>query len=74
MKFAGKMPPQPETRSGSGGGGSSRQTPLPGTGLEEIGVPGQNYLRDALTSCTDPLKAIEEFQVPFLFIFRAFRF
>ncbi|KAJ1525341.1 hypothetical protein ONE63_010160 [Megalurothrips usitatus] len=31
-------------------------------GLEEIGVPGQNYLRDALTSCTDPLKAIEEFQ------------
>lgn len=54
------MPPQPETRSGSGG--SSRQTPLPGTGLEEIGVPGQNYLRDALTSCTDPLKAIEEFQ------------
>lgn len=34
-----------------------------GTGLEEIGVPGQAYLREALTSCTDPLKAIEEFQV-----------
>lgn len=50
------MPPQPETRSGN------RPAPLPGTGLEEIGVPGQNYLRDALTSCTDPLKAIEEFQ------------
>lgn len=34
-----------------------------GTGLEEIGVPGQAYLREALTSCTDPLKAIEEFQL-----------
>lgn len=51
------MPPQPETRS------TKNPPPLPGTGLEEIGVPGQNYLRDALTSCTDPLKAIEEFQV-----------
>lgn len=36
---------------------------MQGTGLEEIGVPGQNALREALTSCTDPLKAIEEFQV-----------
>lgn len=36
---------------------------LPGTGLEEVGVPGQTFLRDALTSCTDPLKAIEEFQL-----------
>lgn len=36
---------------------------FPGTGLEEVNVPGQNYLRDALTSCTDPLKAIETFQV-----------
>ncbi|CAG9123885.1 hypothetical protein JYU34_014377 [Plutella xylostella] len=36
---------------------------LPGTGLEDVGVPGQSYLRDALTSCTDPLKAIEEFQL-----------
>lgn len=35
---------------------------MPGTGLEDIGVPGQLFLRDALTSCTDPLKAIEEFQ------------
>lgn len=34
-----------------------------GTGLEEVGVPGQSFLRDALTSCTDPLKAIEEFQL-----------
>lgn len=34
-----------------------------GTGLEEAGVPGQSFLRDALTSCTDPLKAIEEFQL-----------
>ncbi|XP_059617320.1 negative elongation factor B [Phlebotomus argentipes] len=34
-----------------------------GTGLEELKVPGQAYLRDALTSCTDPLKAIENFQL-----------
>lgn len=34
-----------------------------GLGLEEIGVAGPNFLRNALTSCTDPLKAIEEFQV-----------
>lgn len=33
-------------------------------GLEEAGVPGPDFLRNALTSCTDPLKAIEEFQVP----------
>lgn len=32
-------------------------------GLEELGIPGQAFLKDALTSCTDPLKAIEEFQV-----------
>ncbi|BES98717.1 unnamed protein product [Nesidiocoris tenuis] len=36
---------------------------IQGTGLEELGVPGQNSLREALTSCTDPLKAIEEFQL-----------
>jgi len=34
-----------------------------GNGLEDLGIPGQVYLRDALTSCTDPLKAIEGFQV-----------
>ncbi|KAI5730383.1 hypothetical protein M8J76_013013 [Diaphorina citri] len=33
------------------------------SGLEESGIPGQNFLREALTSCTDPLKAIEEFQL-----------
>jgi len=32
-------------------------------GLEEIGIPGTNYLNAALTNCEDPLKAIEEFQV-----------
>lgn len=32
-------------------------------GLEDLEIPGQVYLRDALTSCTDPLKAIEQFQV-----------
>eukprot|EP00096_Caligus_rogercresseyi_P011921 TRINITY_DN4840_c0_g1_i1.p1 TRINITY_DN4840_c0_g1~~TRINITY_DN4840_c0_g1_i1.p1 ORF type:complete len:616 (+),score=211.95 TRINITY_DN4840_c0_g1_i1:27-1850(+) len=45
-----------EGGSGSTGGGG-------GFGLEEIGVPGREYLREALTSCTDPLKAIEDFQV-----------
>lgn len=34
-----------------------------GTGLEDVNIPGQAYLRDALNSCTDPLKAIETFQV-----------
>ncbi|XP_043287222.1 negative elongation factor B [Venturia canescens] len=41
----------------NGGGGTS------GDGLEDLGIPGQIFLRDALTSCTDPLKAIEEFQL-----------
>lgn len=31
--------------------------------LEALKVHGPNYLKHALTSCTDPLKAIEEFQV-----------
>ena len=35
----------------------------PGFGLEEIGIPGGSYLKESLTHCTDPLKAIEEFQV-----------
>lgn len=39
------------------------QPPKMGTGLEEVNIPGQAYLREALTSCTDPLKAIESFQV-----------
>lgn len=39
------------------------QQKLPGTGLEDVRIPGQTFLRDALTSCTDPLKAIETFQV-----------
>ncbi|XP_011315099.1 negative elongation factor B [Fopius arisanus] len=34
-----------------------------GDGLEDLGIPGPVFLRDALTSCTDPLKAIEEFQL-----------
>ncbi|XP_054274754.1 negative elongation factor B-like isoform X1 [Macrosteles quadrilineatus] len=42
---------------------SANEKKMPGTGLEDIGVPGQMFLRDALTSCTDPLKAIEEFQL-----------
>jgi hypothetical protein len=50
---------------------------MPGTGLEDVGVPGQSFLRDALTSCTDPLKAIEEFQViviPFSAFAQFFKF
>lgn len=40
-----------------------RNNGTPVDSLEELGIPGQNSLRDALTSCEDPLKAIEEFQV-----------
>jgi len=32
------------------------------SGLEEVGIPGPDHLREALTNCTDPLAAIEEFQ------------
>lgn len=46
-------------------------TPTPGStvtstsasGLEILGIPGGTFLREALTSCSDPLQAIEEFQV-----------
>ena len=31
-------------------------------GLEEAGIPGKEYLRDSLTNCSDPLRAIEDFQ------------
>lgn len=41
---------------------------LPGTGLEDVRIPGQTFLRDALTSCEDPLKAIETFQVPYVYL------
>ena len=30
--------------------------------LEQIGIAGPDYLRETLTNCSDPLKAIEEFQ------------
>lgn len=33
------------------------------SGLEEVGIPGKEYLREALMNCADPLKAIEDFQV-----------
>ncbi|XP_032673855.1 negative elongation factor B [Odontomachus brunneus] len=42
---------------------STKNSDDAGHGLENLGIPGQGYLRDALTSCTDPLKAIEEFQM-----------
>lgn len=31
--------------------------------LEAVNINGPTYLKHALTSCTDPLKAIEEFQI-----------
>src|SRR5690606_21416858 len=31
-------------------------------GLQEIGIPGREFLKEALTNCSDPLKAIEEFR------------
>ncbi|XP_014480534.1 PREDICTED: negative elongation factor B [Dinoponera quadriceps] len=34
-----------------------------GSRLEDLEIPGQAFLRDALMRCTDPLKAIEGFQV-----------
>ncbi|KAG8178887.1 hypothetical protein JTE90_018576 [Oedothorax gibbosus] len=33
------------------------------SGLEEVGIPGKEFLREALTNCADPLKAIEDFQL-----------
>ncbi|ENN73145.1 negative elongation factor B [Dendroctonus ponderosae] len=39
---------------------TARHTEFP---LEAVKVQGPTYLKAALTSCTDPLKAIEEFQV-----------
>jgi len=38
------------------------------SGLEEVGVPGPDHLREALTNCTDPLAAIEEFQARITFL------
>ncbi|GIX95870.1 negative elongation factor B [Caerostris extrusa] len=32
------------------------------TGLDEAGIAGKEYLREALTNCADPMKAIEDFQ------------
>lgn len=51
--------PNPSQPAASAG---SAATPA-ATGLEVIGIPGGNFLREALTSCSDPLQAIEEFQV-----------
>lgn len=32
------------------------------SGFEEVGIAGSIHLREALTNCTDPLQAIEDFQ------------
>ncbi|OXU31236.1 hypothetical protein TSAR_014770 [Trichomalopsis sarcophagae] len=42
---------------------SLKNNGTPGDSLEDLGIPGQAFLSDALTSCNDPLKAIEEFQL-----------
>lgn len=31
-------------------------------GLEDVDIPGREYLKETLTNCADPLKAIAEFQ------------
>lgn len=31
-------------------------------GLEEVDIPGREYLKETLTNCADPLVAIAEFQ------------
>lgn len=46
----------------------NRNSAMPSSSIEDLGIPGQNYLSDRLTSCTDPLKAIEEFQVSAIII------
>ncbi|GAB6021888.1 hypothetical protein CHUAL_006054 [Chamberlinius hualienensis] len=33
------------------------------SGLESIGIAGPDFLREALTNCSDPLRAIEDFQL-----------
>merc|ERR1712121_34410 len=48
---------------GSSGFVKKQKMSASGFGLEEIGIPGRDYLKEALTSCTDPLKAIEDFQI-----------
>lgn len=45
------------------GASATASTSSTATGLEVLGIPGGNFLREALTSCSDPLQAIEEFQV-----------
>lgn len=49
---------------------ASKNGATSGNGLDDLGIPGQISLRDALTSCTDPLKAIEEFQVIIMLMFK----
>lgn len=45
------------------GAATAAAPPSTATGLEVLGIPGGTFLREALTSCSDPLQAIEEFQV-----------
>lgn len=46
---------------------SSSKNYAPGNSLEDLNIPGKTTLHNSLTSCNDPLKAIEEFQVFELF-------
>ena len=47
------------------GGPKSKPKAEDGTAqpLSAVGIGGPTHLREALTNCTDPLQAIEEFQV-----------
>ena len=49
-----------QKKKDSGGGGMVIDKKM--EALKELGIPGPEVLRDSLTNCTDPLKAIEEFQ------------
>lgn len=37
-------------------------------GLPELGISNGEDLKETLTNCTEPLKAIDQFQVPLMFV------
>ena len=53
------MTSAPSSSGGGGSGGGGGEL----FGLEEIGIPGRDFLREALTKCTNPLQAIDDFQI-----------
>ncbi|XP_014218914.1 negative elongation factor B [Copidosoma floridanum] len=42
---------------------SAKNNGTPGDNLENLGIAGASFLRNSLTTCNDPLKAIQEFQL-----------